>query len=87
MSSPVIYFFQLVLGLSPEFSSNITNKHIGFSQAFFEKSLGHRGKLIALHTSFMLLQLIKDMIFQEFRSKGMRLWLNDPAISKRFLYC
>ncbi len=73
MSSPVLYFFQLVLGVFSQFISDMTNKRIGFPQAFPQKGLklvpGHKGKLVALYASLMLLPPFQDTVLQEFCSK------------------
>ncbi len=73
MSSPVLYFFRLVLGVSSQLRPDMANKRIGFPMAFPQKGLklvlGHGGKSVALHASLVLLPPIKDAILQESCSK------------------
>ncbi len=73
MGSLVLYFFQIVLGISSYFRPDMINKCIRFSWVFFQKNLklvsDYGSKLIVLYTSLMLLPLIKNMVFQESYNK------------------
>ncbi len=69
MCSPVLYFFRLMLSVSSQFSPDITNKRVGFSQAFPQKGLklilDHKNKLVTLYAGFMPLPSIKNVVLQE----------------------
>ncbi len=62
MRSPVLYFFQLLLGVSSQFRLDMTNKYIEFSSAFSQKSLklvlDLGDKFVVLYASFVLLPLV-----------------------------